>query len=193
MKSDTISSICPKNKQEWREWLEANHESEDSIWLIVYKKSSKTPTIDWSDAVDEALCFGWIDSTKRSIDDKKYTQYYSKRKAKSNWSKINKDKVEQLIELGLMFPLGLKSIEIAKQNGSWTLLDDVENLIIPEELEKEFIKYPKAKTYYLTLSNSIKKSVLYWVISAKRPQTRAKRIKEIVEAACDGRMAKHFG
>ena len=193
MKTKTTDSICPKDKQEWREWLINNHESEGSIWLIIHKKSSKTPTINWSDAVDEALCFGWIDSTKRSIDGEKYTQYYSKRKTKSNWSKVNKDKIEQLTEQGLMFPAGLESIEIAKQNGSWTILDDVENLIIPEELEKEFIKYPKAKAYYLTLSNSIKKSVLYWVMSAKRPPIRAKRVKEIVECACEGRKPKHFG
>ncbi len=193
MKTATIDSICPKSKQEWREWLEQNHQTKDYIWLIVYKKQSKTPTISWSDAVDEALCFGWIDSTKKAIDSEKYMQYYGKRKAKSTWSKINKNKVAQLIDQGLMSQAGFNSIEIAKSNGNWTILDEVEDLTIPNDLEKEFELHPNSKAYFLSLNKSFKKSILQWVILAKRPQTRAKRIKEIVESASNNKKPKHFG
>src|SRR5690606_5957901 len=113
------------SQQEWRDWLQANHAEKQSVWLIQYKKRSNVPSISWSEAVDEALCFGWIDSTKKSIDAEKYMQYYSKRKTNSMWSKINKDKIQQLITDGTMTEAGFKSIETAKLNGSWTILDAV--------------------------------------------------------------------
>jgi len=97
-----MTSYCPKDKADWRNWLKENHLIKDSIWLIFNKKKSPNPNLTWSEAVDEALCFGWIDSTKKSIDDKKYMQYFCKRKPKSNWSKVNKDKVKTLMEQGLM-------------------------------------------------------------------------------------------
>src|SRR5690606_10495074 len=122
--------ICPKNKNEWRKWLELNHIKKDAVWLIFYKKTSPKYNLSWSESVDESLCFGWIDSTKKTIDTERYKQYFTKRKAKSNWSKINKEKVKNLIDKGLITEAGLKSIEIAKENGSWTILDAVENLEI---------------------------------------------------------------
>ena len=185
-------NFYPLNQQEWRDWLELNHISKDSIWLIFFKKSSKTPNLSWSEAVDTALCFGWIDSTKRSIDKEKYIQYFSKRKPKSNWSKVNKIKIEKLMEAGLIKEAGLKSIEIAKQNGSWTILDAVEELIIPQDLESELNKYAGSKDYFLSLTKSIKKGILYWVISAKRPATREKRIAEVVTNANEKMIPKRF-
>jgi uncharacterized protein YdeI (YjbR/CyaY-like superfamily) len=115
-----------------------NHNSKEAIWLICYKKKSSNYNLSWGESVDEALSFGWIDSTKRTIDSKKYKQYFSKRKVKSNWSKINKDKVKTLIDRGLMQKEVYKNIELAKENGSWTILDGVEALIIPEDLKEEF-------------------------------------------------------
>ena len=129
---------CPYDNKDWRKWLELNHKKKEAVWLIFYKKKSPVYNLSWSESVDEALCFGWIDSTKRTIDSEKYKQYFCQRKAKSNWSKINKDKVKTLIEQGLMKEEGNKSIEIAKENGSWTILDQVEALVIPEDLIEEF-------------------------------------------------------
>lgn len=192
MSKKEASSFCPANKAEWRQWLEENHDSEDAVWLIVYKKSSKTPNLNWGESVDEALCFGWIDSTKRSLDEERYTQYFTKRKPKSNWSKVNKKKVEELNAKGLMNEAGLKSVEVAKQNGSWTLLDSVEALIVPVDLENELMKYTKANDYFLSLSKSIRKGLLYWVVSAKRPETRYKRIADIAENASKNQIPKHF-
>lgn len=182
----------PKSKAEWRKWLEEYHESEQSIWLIYYKSSTKKPTLTWSDAVDEALCFGWIDSTKKTIDDERYMQYFSKRKPKSNWSKINKDKVTQLIADNQMTKVGFESIETAKQNGSWTLLDDVEALVVPEDLKNELAKDQTATSYFDNLSKSSKKILLHWVHSAKRPETRQKRISEICESASKEQLPKQL-
>lgn len=191
-KKETANSFCPKDQKEWRAWLSSNHIKEDSVWLIIYKQGSASPNITWSEAVDEALCFGWIDSTKKPIDEEKYMQYFGKRKAKSTWSKINKDKIEVLQKNGLMKPAGLKCIEVAKENGSWTILDSVEQLIIPEDLEEAFKQHPNSKAFFIGLSKSIKKGMLYWVISAKRPETRAKRIQEIVEKTSQGEKPKGF-
>lgn len=176
-------SFCPENRKDWRIWLERNHDKKDGVWLIMYKKSSSNPNLDWSEAVDEALCFGWIDSLKKSIDEEKFRQYFSKRKDKSNWSRINKNKVEKLIAKKRMRPAGYQSIKIAKENGSWTIMDEVEDGIIPNDLEEAFQKNKGSKDFYLTLSPSFRKSILYWVMSAKRPETRQKRIHEIVTKA----------
>lgn len=184
--------FCPKNQKDWRKWLDLNHKKKESVWLIFYKKKSPNYNLSWSDSVDEALCFGWIDSTKRKIDNEKYKQYFCKRKAKSNWSKINKDKIKSLTEQGLMKENGYKSVEIAKENGSWTILDDVEALLIPKDLKKEFTNYKGSKEYFDSLSNSEKKILLYWIVSAKRKETRHKRILEIAKNASEHLKPKQF-
>lgn len=178
-----IEYYCPKNKQEWRAWLEINHIKQQAVWLIFYKKKSPNYNLSWSESVDEALCFGWIDSVKKTIDSEKYIQYFSKRKAKSNWSKVNKDKIESLGKQGLIKKAGYESVEIAKKNDSWTYLDDVEALITPEDLKKELETHDGALHYFDSLSKSIKKMLLYWVLSAKRKETREKRILDIAENA----------
>jgi len=187
-----VEEHCPYDKKEWRKWLELNHNKKDAVWLIFYKKKSSNHNLSWSESVDEALCFGWIDSTKRSIDSEKYKQYFSRRKAKSNWSKINKGKVKTLIDQGFMEEEGYKSIEIAKENGSWTILNGVEALIIPEDLKEEFENYKDSIEYFNSLSKSVKKVLLYWVVSAKRKETRQKRILEIVENASNNLKPKLF-
>ncbi|MBD8489715.1 YdeI/OmpD-associated family protein [Echinicola sp. CAU 1574] len=187
-----IESFDPADKKAWREWLEKNHKIKDAVWLIIHKKGSSKPNLSWSETVDEALCFGWIDSTKRPIDSEKYIQYFGKRKPNSIWSKINKDKIEQLITSGLMSESGLESVKIAKQNGSWTLLDSAEKLEIPVDLEEAFGQRPAAKTYFLSLSKSSRKSLLQWIAMAKRPATREKRISELIESASKEERPKQF-
>lgn len=187
-----VEIFYPTSQTEWRQWLAENHLSKQSVWLVFYAKSSKKPTITWSQAVEEALCFGWIDSKKIKIDAETAHQFFSKRKPKSTWSKINKVKVQQLIELGLMTEAGLRSIEIAKQNGSWTILDEVEDLIIPNDLEKAFQKHKGSKDYFLGLSKSAKKLLLSWIVLAKLPHTRQSRINEIAESAGQNLSPKHL-
>jgi uncharacterized protein YdeI (YjbR/CyaY-like superfamily) len=185
-------TFYPKSRSEWRAWLQNNHDKKQSIWIIYYKKNSTQPTVSYSEAVDEALCFGWIDSTSRPIDEEKYMQYFTRRKVKSVWSKINKEKIERLFREGNMTEAGIRSIEIAKQNGSWNIPDDAEALIIPEDLEVEFQKRPSSKDYFLGLSKSDKRNILQWLVLAKRPDTRQKRILEIVELAVTNQKPKQF-
>lgn len=187
-----METFYPKSRQEWREWLQENHNKKESIWLTYYKKKSNVPTVAYSEAVDEALCFGWIDSKSKPLDKEKYVQYFSKRKEKSVWSKVNKEKVARLINEGRMTKMGLEIIERAKLNGSWTILDEAEALIIPVDLEKEFEKKPNAKQFFLSLSRSDKRNILQWLVLAKRQETRQKRITEIVELADENLKPKPF-
>ena len=187
-----MTHYCPKNKQAWRNWLKENHLTKDSIWLIFNKKNSPNPNLSWSEAVDEALCFGWIDSTKKSIDEEQYMQYFCKRKPKSTWSKVNKDKVNLLIEQGRMEAAGSESIRIAKENGSWTFLDEVEALVVPKDLKEALEQYKGAFEYFEGLNKSAKKTLLYWVLSAKRTATRQKRILEIAKNAHQKLKPKQF-
>jgi uncharacterized protein YdeI (YjbR/CyaY-like superfamily) len=184
--------FCPASREEWRLWLAENHNLKPSVWLVQYKKQSNTPTITWSEAVDEALCFGWIDSIRKKLDDETFIQFFCRRKPNSGWSKINKAKVARLIDEGLMAGAGLQCIETAKQNGSWTILDTVEELVIPEDLEKAFRSYKGSKTYFLSLSKSVKKMMLQWVKLAKRPETRQNRINEIATLAAQMLKPKQF-
>ncbi|MCF8239084.1 MAG: hypothetical protein K9I85_13060 [Saprospiraceae bacterium] len=147
-----IEIFYPKRQAVWRKWLEKNHHLKQAVWLVFYNKKSEFKSITWSEAVDVALCFGWIDSKKVKIDEDTAHQFFSRRKPKSTWSKINKNKVEKLIEQGLMTEAGYGSIETAKQNGSWTILDEVEELIVPSDLEAEFASKPNSKDFFLSLS-----------------------------------------
>ncbi len=171
----------PENRQQWREWLQKNHDKEQSVWVVYYKVKSGKSSMSWSEAVDEALCFGWIDSTRKTLDESSFIQFFTRRKPKSVWSKINKEKVERLISEGKMMQAGFDSIERAKENGSWTILDSVEALIIPDDLEAAFKSKPGSKEYFLGLSKSAKKFMLYPLVQAKREETRAKRIEHILQ------------
>jgi uncharacterized protein YdeI (YjbR/CyaY-like superfamily) len=187
-----IEIFYPKDRKEWREWLQDNHNKKQSVWLVYYKKKSNTPTITYSEAVDEALCFGWIDSKAKALDDDKFKQLFTKRKANSVWSKINKEKIERLTNEGIMSKAGLETVKTAKINGSWTILDEAEALIIPKDLDAEFEKKPNAKIHFLGLSRSDKRNILQWLTLAKRQETRQKRITEIVELADKNLKPKQF-
>lgn len=187
-----IETFYPENKQQWRLWLSKNHSQKEAVWLIFYEKNANKPTVTWSDAVDEALCFGWIDSIKKKLDEERSIQFFSKRKPKSTWSKINKEKIQKLIEAGQMTQAGLNCIEIAKQNGSWEILDSVEELTIPKDLEIELKSKANAMDFFLSLSKSIRKAMLQWLVLAKRPETRQKRIAEIAELAEQKQKPKQF-
>jgi uncharacterized protein YdeI (YjbR/CyaY-like superfamily) len=191
-KKEETSVFYPTNLEEWRQWLEKNHVSKQDVWLVCKSKSSGKKSMTWSESVDVALCYGWIDSKKIKIDNETSHQFFSKRKAKSTWSKINKEKVAQLIESGLMTTAGYACIETAKQNGSWTILDEAEELLVPEDLDRQFNTQPGAKEYFLSLSKSNRKMILHWIVLAKRPETRQKRIAEVVELAGKRQKPKHL-
>jgi len=169
-----------KTDTAWREWLHNNHKNYSSVYLIFYKVENSEASMRWEDAVKVALCYGWIDSTVKSLGNGKRRQYFSPRNPKSIWSALNKKYIKALTEEGLMHQAGLDSIKIGKQNGSWTALDPIENGIIPEDLKKAFDENPKAYANYLSFAPSYKKNYLYWLYSAKRDATKTKRITEII-------------
>lgn len=192
MQKQDAETFHPKSQTAWRKWLNKNHNSKQSVWLVCYKMKSDKPTIAWSDAVDEALCFGWIDSKRIRIDEEKFMQFFSRRKPKGTWSKVNKEKVKQLIDKRLMSKAGFEVIETAKQNGSWTILDDVEELKIPKDLSAAFKTKRGSKDFFLGLCKSVRKAILQWLVLCKRPETRQKRVSEIAELAQQNLKPKHL-
>lgn len=189
---EAVPVFYPVSVAAWREWLAENHLSATAVWLVFYRKGATKPSITWSEAVDVALCYGWIDSKKIKIDPETSHQFFSRRKPKSTWSKINKDKVDRLLEQGLMAPAGLAAVETARQNGSWTILDGVEALEMPEDLEAALRAKPGAADYFQGLSRSVRKAMLQWLVLARRPETRQKRIEEIAALAGERKKPKPF-
>ncbi|WGK64617.1 YdeI/OmpD-associated family protein [Croceiramulus getboli] len=176
----SLPQLYFKNEEEWRAWLHDNHKQSDGIYLIFYTVDHEMPSMRWEEAVQVALCFGWIDSTVKSIGPGKRQQYFCPRKPKSVWSKINKDYIRALTKAGLMHSSGLEAVAVAKENGSWTALDEVEKGIIPEDLQEAFKQHPKAFAFFESITRGQRKGYLYWLHQAKRTETRQKRIDEII-------------
>jgi uncharacterized protein YdeI (YjbR/CyaY-like superfamily) len=176
----------------WRVWLQKNHEKEDKVWLIIYHKTSPIKSIYYDEAVEEALCFGWIDSKPNKRDHESYYLFFSKRSPKSNWSKINRERVSHLIADGRMTASGMAFIELAKQQGTWLALESAEQNIVPEDLQNLFNKNSKSFTYFQAFPRSAKQAILEWINQAKRPETRAKRIKATVELAAQNIRANQY-
>ncbi|MEM8890571.1 MAG: YdeI/OmpD-associated family protein [Bacteroidota bacterium] len=175
--------FAPNSLASWRNWLKEHHQTEKGCWLILYKKGSCVDTVDVNEALDEDICWGWIDSKVNKRDEKSYKQYYAPRNPKSNWSRINKEKVERLFQAGRMQEAGHAMIALAKETGTWDALNDVENLIIPPDLQKAFDQYPNSLTNWENFPRSVKRGILEWILNAKRPATRAKRIEETAAKA----------
>lgn len=189
---DGVPAFYAPDRAAWRAWLTDNHASASGIWLVYFKKESGWPRVAYDDAVEEALCFGWVDSRPNEIDADRYMQLFSPRKAKSPWSRLNKTRVEALIAQGLMMPAGLAKIEAAKQDGSWTAYDAIEDLTMPPDLAAALAANPTAQGYFDAFPPTSKKNILWWIHSAKRPETRAKRIEETVRLAAQNLKANHY-
>jgi len=166
----------------WRTWLEANHASESGAWLVSWRKGHG-PRVEYEEAVEEALCFGWIDSQGGNIDERRSRQYFAPRKPMSGWAATNKARIERLTAAGLMAPAGVAAIERAKANGSWTLLDDVEQGVVPNDLAVALAVHPPAASVFEAFPKSVKRAMLEWIAQAKRPETREKRIRDIATRA----------
>ena len=176
-----LPRVRPKSRKAWRDWLEKNHASSTGVWLVYAKKHSRLPSLTYNDAVEEALCFGWIDSKINPIDDDFYMQIFTPRKPKSAWSALNKTRVERLLATGLMTPAGLAVVKAAKNSGTWDARKHVEDLIVPPDLEKAIKANPEASRYWVSYSASRRKGVLYRLAGAKRPETRARYLQDIIE------------
>jgi uncharacterized protein YdeI (YjbR/CyaY-like superfamily) len=191
-KDQSIPLYHPRTRAEWRKWLATNHDRLKGIRLVLIKKGAHIPGIMYSDAVEEALCFGWIDSTPGKVDEQRYTLYVSPRKPKSVWSKINKQRIQKLVKEGQMTEAGLMKIEAARKDGSWNQLDEIDELVMPEDLSRELSANADAKRNFEAFSTSSKKIILFWIASAKREETRQKRIEETVRLAAQNIKAAHY-
>ncbi len=177
-----LREIHPKTQAGWRSWLKRNHATCEGVWLIYYRTSTGRRRLSWEDAVREALCFGWIDSKVKPLDDERYKQIFTPRKPRSVWSKINKQYIAELIEAELMTDAGLRAVDVAKKNGAWSLLEPVDALIVPADLASALRGSERAREAYEALSKSAKRAVLYSLYSAKREETRAKRVADALAA-----------
>ena len=185
--TDHYPHITPRSPREWRAWLKKHHKTARGVWLVYAKKHTGLPSLLWQHGVEEALCFGWIDSLRRPVDDTYFKQLYTPRKPRSNWSAINKASAERLIAEGLMTAAGVTAIEVAKANGSWNVIDHVESFVVPADFKKALARNQAARAGFDALSPFVRKQFLYRLNSAKRPETRARRIAELIDAAATRR------
>ena len=188
----SLEQVYVPDRAAWRRWLAKQHGQSSGIWLVFDKKSSRPDRLAYGDAVEEALCFGWIDSLVRSIDDARYVQLFTPRKPKSTWSRANKVRVERLLAEGLLAAAGLASIELAKTNGSWESLDAVEAFVMPDDLAAALAAVPGAAEKFAAFTASARKAYLHWISQAVRPETRARRIQEVAGHAAAGRKTRQL-
>ncbi len=164
----------------------------EGVWLVTFKKASNSPSVGYDATVEEALCYGWIDSKTKSLDDERSMLWFAPRRNGSNWSRSNKDRVAKLTKAGLMMPPGIAKVEAAKRDGTWTALDAVENLEIPPDLEIAFAEHPGSAQNFEVFPRWVKRAVLEWVLTAKRETTRARRIDETARLAQENQRPKQF-
>jgi uncharacterized protein YdeI (YjbR/CyaY-like superfamily) len=186
------NSIHPQTREAWREWLAAHHQQPTGVWLISYKKSTGKLAFDYDTAVEEALCFGWIDSKPNKLDDERTLLWFAPRKAGTGWSRPNKLRIERAIAAGRMTPAGQAKIAAAQADGSWTKLDAVENLEIPDDLAAALATHPPATENFEAFPRSAKRGILEWILNAKTAPTREKRILETATLAAQNIRANQW-
>lgn len=187
-----FKQIEPKSRTAWRQWLQKNHTQTESVWVVIAKKESGLPTITNSELVEEALCFGWIDSVPNKLDGMRFKVLVSPRKAKSNWSQVNKERATRMIKEGLMQPAGQAMIDLAKKTGTWSALDSISALRLPPDLIQALNKNEKANRFFDLFPPSTKRGILEWIQNAKTEETRSKRITETVSLAAKNIRANQY-
>jgi uncharacterized protein YdeI (YjbR/CyaY-like superfamily) len=187
---ENTAQFQPATLAEWRAWLADHHQDRpEGVWLVMWRAGSGGPRIAYDELVEQALCFGWIDSTGRALDAGRTMVWFTPRKARSGWSRLNKQRIERLAATGEMAPAGLALVEAAKADGSWTLLDAVEDLTVPPDLEAAFAAAPPAGANWDAFPRSAKRAMLLWIVQARRPATRAARVAEVAGRAAVGERA----
>lgn len=192
MTQEPENAVHPLTRAEWRAWLERHHTRPNGVWLITYKKATGKPRVEYDEAVEEALCFGWIDSKANKLDDERSLLWFAPRKPRTGWSRPNKERVERLLAAGLMAPAGLAKVEAARRDGSWSALDAVEDLEVPPDLATALAGYPAARAHFDAFPRSARRSILEWIASAKTAPTRARRIEETARLAEENRRANQW-
>jgi uncharacterized protein YdeI (YjbR/CyaY-like superfamily) len=184
--------VEPGSRAEWRAWLIANHARAAGVWLVTYRASSGRQRLDYAASVEEALCVGWVDSKGGRLDDQRTLLWFAPRSPRSAWSRSNKERVDRLMAAGLMLPAGMAAIKEAKRRGTWTLLDDVEDLVVPPDLSAAFEAQPPARANWDAFSRSSRRAILEWIVQARRPETRAARIQETATLAARNEKANEW-
>ena len=187
---DNAPQVQADDRATWRAWLEANHATASGAWLVTWRPRSGRIGLDYEAAIEEALCFGWVDSTAGRVDDDRGKLYFAPRKPRSGWAATNKVRVERLIAAGRMAPAGLAAIERAKGNGAWEVLDSVARLEVPDDLRAALEASPPAAVNFAAFSPSARRGLLAWVAFAMRPETRAARVRQVAEAAARNKRAR---
>lgn len=177
------NSTHPKTRAEWRAWLHEHHARGGGVWMVSYRKAAGKPRVEYGEAVEEALCFGWIDSKPNKLDDERTMLWFAPRKAGTGWSRINKERVERMTAEGRMAPAGLEKVRAAKADGSWGALDAVEALEIPPDLARALDEHPDARKNWDAFPRSARRGILEWIQNAKKPGTRAGRVEETARLA----------
>ena len=181
-----------RSRAEWRAWLAEHHEREDGVWLVRYKKATGKPTLSTPGITQEALCYGWVDSVPRKVDRERTALYIAPRQSGSNWSRLNKEYVAEMEAQGQMTNAGRAKVSAAKEDGSWTRLDDVEDLVVPEDLAGAFEARPGSADHWDAFPPSVRRGILEWILNAKRAPTRAKRIEETARLAQQNKRANQW-
>jgi uncharacterized protein YdeI (YjbR/CyaY-like superfamily) len=189
---DDVPHVQAEDRAAWRAWLAANHATSGGAWLVTWRRASGRPVLEYEAAVEEALCFGWVDSKPGKVDAERTKLYFAPRKPRSGWARPNKLRVERLLAAGLMAPAGLAAVELAKANGSWTLLDEVEDLVDPPDLVVALAAHPPAADHWAAFPRSARRGILEWIVQAKRPETRAARILETATRAARNERANQW-
>ena len=189
---DGAERVQVESREAWRTWLERNHTREEGVWLVTFKKRCGDRYVAYGAVVEEALCFGWIDSRPRKLDEDRTTLWLAPRQAGSGWSKLNKERAARMIAAERMAPAGLAKLEAAKADGSWNALDAVDALEVPPDLTEALAAYPQAGLHFDAFPPSVRRGILEWISSAKRPQTRAKRVRETARLAQDNERANQW-
>jgi uncharacterized protein YdeI (YjbR/CyaY-like superfamily) len=189
---ENLQRIEMQSRAALRSWLEENHRQKSSVWLVTFKKNDPLRYLAYGDIVDELLCFGWVDSLPRLLDDRRAMRLISPRKSSSNWSKANRDRVDRLISAGLMTPAGMAQVAAAKAEGRWMALEEADPQNAPADLLEAFELYPGSRDKFGAFPNSVKRAIFEWLMSAKRPETRAKRVEDTARLAAENIRANQW-
>ncbi|MDX1964703.1 MAG: YdeI/OmpD-associated family protein [Pirellulales bacterium] len=185
-------SVQPGDRAAWRAWLAHNHQRGSGVWLVIYKKTSGKQTFTFDEAIEEALCFGWIDSKPGKVDEERTKLWFAPRKAGTGWSRPNKERIARMIVAKKMTPVGLAKIQAAQADGSWEKLDAIEELLIPPDLRAALRSRPPAEDNFMAFPRSVKRGILEWIVTAKKADTRARRIEETAQLAAQNKRANQW-
>jgi len=190
--TDERPRVHAETTGQWRTWLDEHHAASAGVWLVSWKKQTGRPAMTYADSVTEALAFGWVDSKGNKLDDDRTMLWFSPRRPKSAWSRPNKERVARLLDEGRMTPAGQRMVDLAKATGTWEFLDDVENLVVPDDLAAALAARKGAREHWDAFPRSVRRGVLEWVLQARRPETRQRRVTETADRAARGERANQW-